>query len=116
MVSTLFLLILSGIMTQSIMKISANHIIQLQQISKYYQEETALNLAESLLEKELMKEEGPLVKKASFLSSAGEIKALKKSTSEYELILTRPDSQKRRKKIHFHFLKEEELGREKIKK
>lgn len=93
-------------MTQSIIKISTNHIIQLQQISKYYQEETALNLAESLLEKELIKKEGPLVKKASFISSVGEIKALKKSANEYEFILTGPNTKERRKEILF--LEEEE--------
>lgn len=91
MLSTLFLLILSGIMTQSIIKISTNHIIQLNQISANYQAKTALNLTEAILTDRIVNK-NQLVKKGTIVSSVGKINILKKSDIDYQLVLIQEGS------------------------
>lgn len=93
LLSTLFMLILSGIITQSIIKISTNHIIQLNQLSDNYQAKTALNMAENMLHCHILNG-NQLLKKGKIVSSVGEIEVKRKNEIEYELILTQKNNRK----------------------
>lgn len=73
-------------MMQSIIWISTNHIIQLNQISRAYQAKTALNMAETILIDEL-KSEGAPVKSAELTSTIGKIIVIKDTNESYQLSL-----------------------------
>lgn len=91
MLTTLFLLMLSGIMTQSLIKISTNHIIQLNEISASYEAKAALNVAENLLNEQL-KEDNHNIQKGKIVASCGEIIIEKQSETKYQLCLTTADN------------------------
>ena len=87
LISTLFFLIFSGLFSQSIIKISGNHIIQLQQISSAYQAKTALNMSKELLKQKTELEEIP--EKGSMTTSLGTILIKRRETAtEYIFTLT----------------------------
>lgn len=87
LLSALWLLIFSGIFSQGIIKISANHIIQLKQISTAYQAKSALNMSEQLLKK-YIQENTQLPEEGTIQTSVGTITVTKKSKTKYMLILT----------------------------
>lgn len=109
MLSTLFLLILSGIMTQGIIKISANHLVQLNQLARNYQEKAVFNLAESVLRDQLINEENRTIKSAKLTSSVGDMELSKIKVDEYELLLINSNNKKIKKHIKIDFLTDQEL-------
>lgn len=85
-INLLFILMLSAIMTQGIIKLSSSQLIQLNEIASHYQAKTALNLAENILQKELQ-ESDKKIESGRIVSSIGEIKIKKIADQNYELIL-----------------------------
>ncbi|MDN6196304.1 MAG: hypothetical protein L0I93_07425 [Atopostipes suicloacalis] len=112
MLSTLFLLMLSGIMLQGIIKISTNHIIQLNQITKSYQEKTALNLAKKILADKIVTKPKEDIKEVLLLSSAGVIQITKMADNEYQFILTDEKGKQLIKTIDFHNFTDKTLKEE----
>lgn len=99
MLTTLFILMLSGIMTQSLIKISTNHIIQLNEISASYEARAALNVAENIL-KEQLKDTDQSVQKGKIVTSHGEIHVEKQSDLKYHLFLTTAENKTYNKDIN----------------
>lgn len=106
LVSTLFVLLLSGIMAESIIRISRNHIIQLNQLSQSYEEKAALNLAEKILVDKIAQEEQE-INEVSFISSLGRIEAKKKKNLSYDLILRKENGEESRRLIEILEAKED---------
>lgn len=98
MLTTLFLLMLSGIMTQSLIKISTNHIIQLNEISASYEAKAALNVAENLL-REQLKADNSSIQKGKIVTSHGEILIEKQAETKYQLCLTTADKKTYQKDV-----------------
>ncbi len=87
LISTLFFLIFSGLFSQSLIKISGNHILQLQQISSAYEAKTTLNMSKELLRQKADTEEIP--EKGSILTSAGTVLVERQEApAEYIFTLT----------------------------
>lgn len=87
LISTLFFLIFSGLFSQSLIKISGNHILQLQQISSAYEVKTTLNMSKELLRQKADTEEIP--EKGSILTSAGTVLVERQEApAEYIFTLT----------------------------
>lgn len=71
LLTTLYFVLFSGLFAYSLIKISGNQIIQLNQITESYQARTALNMGKKLLEKEL--EDDALPNKGTIYTSMGTI-------------------------------------------
>lgn len=99
MLSTLLLLVLSGLVLQSIISISTSYIIQLNQLSSAYQAETALNMSERILSDYITENNYELPEQVDISSSAGKIRVIRKTTSEYEAIITQENGIEFRRKI-----------------
>lgn len=95
-------------MIQSIIKISTNHIIQLNQISRAYQAKTALNLAENIIKDEIVKEQA-LIKTAELSSSVGKILVVKDSDESYQLTLITETGEKYTKNIRIDYLRKSDF-------
>ena len=104
MFSTLFLLVLTGIFLQGVIKISANHIIQLNQISSTYQAKTALNMSEKILKDYILENNDELPNKAEISSSAGNIEIRKNTSNDYDAVITQKNGLKFNKKIKIESL------------
>lgn len=91
MLSTLFLLVLIGIFMQSMIKISSNHIVQLNQIASSYQARTALNLTVQSVSNYIDKNDGKFINRASFLTSVGKVKIKQLTHNKYRAILIQED-------------------------
>lgn len=87
MLSTLFLLVLTGIFLQSVIKISANNIIQLNQISSAYQAKAALNMSERILKDHIVAN-NELPRKVELSSSIGNIQIVKNTGNSYKAVIT----------------------------
>lgn len=87
MLSTLYLLVLAGIFLQGMIKISSNHIIQLNQLSSTYQLKTALNITEQFIENYIVDNNYEPPEKFQLSSSVGEIKGKKTFNDEYEIVI-----------------------------
>lgn len=85
MLSTLYLLMLAGIFLQGMVKISTNHIIQLNQLSTTYQMKTAIHLSEQLIKDYIIDHPEDLPEKMLFTSSAGNISAQKNGQIKYKM-------------------------------
>ncbi len=85
LISTLFFLIFSGLFSQSLIKISGNHILQLQQISSAYEAKTTLNMSKELLRQQAATEEMP--EKGSMITSAGTV-LIERQETPAEFIFT----------------------------
>ncbi len=99
MLSTLLLLVLSGLVLQSIISISTSYIIQLNQLSSAYQAETALNMSERILNDYITENNYELPEQVDISSSAGKIRVIRKTTSEYEAIIIQENGIEFRRKI-----------------
>lgn len=99
MLSTLFLLVLTSLLLQSVIKISTNHIIQLNQVSSAYQARTALNMSEKILETYIVDNDYELPGEIEISSSVGNIKIIKKINSEYEAVITQKNGTQFAKEI-----------------
>lgn len=99
MLSTLLLLVLSGLVLQSIISISTSYIIQLNQLSSAYQAETALNMSERILSDYITENNYELPEQVDISSSAGKIRVIRKTTSEYEAIIIQENGIEFRRKI-----------------
>lgn len=108
MLSTLYLLILTGIFSQSIIKTSANYIIQLNQISSTYQAKAALNMSERVLKDYIVDNDYELPEKVKLSSSIGDIKGIKISDDEYELVITQENGNQLNEKVKIENYKNEE--------
>lgn len=87
LISTLFFLIFSGLFSQSLIKISGNHIVQLQQLSSAYEAKTTLNMSKEILKQKVEREEIP--KEGSIVTSAGTVLIEREEiSSEYIFTLT----------------------------
>lgn len=71
LLTTLYFVLFSGLFAYSLIRISGNQIIQLNQITESYQARTALNMGIKLLEKEL--EDDDLPNKGTIYTSMGAI-------------------------------------------
>lgn len=99
MLSTLFLLVLSGILLQGTIKISANYIIQLNQISAAYQAKTALNMSEKMLKDYIVENNNELPSEVQLSSSIGYVQITKNKRDEYEAVITHKNGVQFTKKI-----------------
>lgn len=91
MLSTLFLLVLTGIFLQSVIKISANYIIQLNQLSTAYQAKTALNMSEKILGDYIIENNDTFPEQVELLSSVGKIMITKNRNDSYDATITQPN-------------------------
>ncbi len=78
------MLILSGIFTHGMIKLSTNHLIQLRQLSSAYQAKAALNMGEILLNEHIISRDYELPERAIIATSMGEVQLIKKTTNEYQ--------------------------------
>lgn len=108
MLSTLYLLILTGIFSQSIIKTSANYIIQLNQISSAYQTKVAVNMTERILKDYIVENNYELPETGKISSSIGNIEVMKITDEEYEVIITQRNGNKVNEKIKIENYKNEE--------
>lgn len=108
MLSTLYLLILTGIFSQSIIKTSANYIIQLNQISSAYQTKAAVNMTERILKDYIVENNYELPETGKISSSIGNIEVMKITDEEYEVIITQRNGNKVNEKIKIENYKNEE--------
>lgn len=88
MLSTLFLLVLVGLLMQSVVKISSNYIVQLNQIASSYQAKTALNLTEASLYGYIVNNNNQLPEKGELSTSVGPIKVKQTQKNKYRATLT----------------------------
>lgn len=100
MLSTLFLLVLTGIFLQSAINISANYIIQLNQLSMAYQAKTALNMSERILHDYITEHSNELPEQGELSSSVGNIKMTKKTKNCYDAVLTQKNGVQTKKRIY----------------
>lgn len=109
MLSTLFLLVLMGVFLQSVVKISANHIIQLNQLSSAYQAKTALNMSEKILKDYIIANNDQLPEKAEIASSVGDVEVLKNDKNGYDAVITQKNGVQFKKEIEVeHYANDEE--------
>lgn len=98
MISTLFVLLLAGIITQSFIKISTNHLLQLNEIAATYQAKASLNMAEQIVRDQL-DDTNQIIQSGKIITSQGEILIEKQAEDEYCLRLITPAQQKYTKNI-----------------
>lgn len=100
MLSTLFLLVLTAVLLQSVIKISANYIVQLNQISSSYQARAALNMSERILNDYIVDNNNELPEEAEISSSVGKIKIVKRTKNTYDAVITQENGLQFTKKIN----------------
>lgn len=107
MLSTLFLFVLTALFLQSAINISANYIIQSNQIASAYQARTALNMSERLLKDYIIENNNDLPVKAEIASSAGRINIVKSSNNSYEAVITQENGLRYTKEIIIELVEED---------
>lgn len=107
MLSTLFLLVLTGLFLQGVIKISTNHIIQLNQISSAYQAKTALNMSERILKDYILENSDELPAKANISSSVGNIEIKKNTSNDYDAVITQNNGMQFNKTIKIDSLEDD---------
>lgn len=108
MLTTLFMLILSGIFTHGMIKISANHLIQLHQLSSTYQAKAALNMGETLLNEYIISRDYKLPERAIISTSIGEVQIIKKTANEYQATIIQTNNDEFSKNIKIELPKTED--------
>jgi len=106
LLTTLFFLVLSGLFSHAIVKISVNQIIQLHQFSTAYQAKGALNMGEEILQSEIEKN-NRIPTNGSISTSLGEIKMMRISEDTFQLTLTIENGKKFSKNHEINFSREE---------
>ncbi len=86
LITTLYILIFSGLFSHSVIKISVHQMVQLNQLSMGYLAKGTLNMGEDLL-KNYIEEQDTLPEQGEIKTSNGQITITKTSTNEYKLEL-----------------------------
>lgn len=84
LLSTLFLLMLSGILTQGAVRVLSSQLIQLKQFSAAYQAKTALNMSNKLLKHYIENNDDQLPETGKVKTSIGEVTIRKIAENEYQ--------------------------------
>lgn len=97
-------------MVENIIRISRNHIIQLNQLSQSYEEKAVLNLAEKNLMDTLIKEE-VTISHTSLSSSLGKVEVKKRADNFYELLLINRNGENKKRWVKIPEPKDENKGK-----
>lgn len=101
LISTIFLLFFTALFSQSMIRISASQLVQLQQVATAYQAKTALNISEKIL-MDYIANNG-LPNRGEINTSNGIVKIEKKKDYLYELTLIQANNDRISKDVIIEF-------------